>query len=75
MPSTAPKCLKAAAAGPLPRLSTHPVHRAFCLQGKMYHSDCLSISLEAFGPLPAGKWVAVMQVHCCLPSGQTTAEL
>ena len=26
-----------------------------CLQGKMYHSDCLSISLEAFGPLPAGK--------------------
>ena len=45
------------------------------LQGKMYHSDCLSISLEAFGPLPAGKWVAVMQVHCCLPSGQKTAEL
>lgn len=38
------------------------------LQGKMYHSDCLSISLEAFGPLPAGKWVAVMGRSALLPA-------
>lgn len=38
----------------------------------MYHADCLSVSLEAFGPLPAGKWgaEAVQLVHCCLAAWQ-----
>ncbi|KAI7841997.1 hypothetical protein COHA_004340 [Chlorella ohadii] len=50
--------------------------RVYCAggygMGKMYHADCLSVSLEAFGPLPAGKWgaEAVQLVHCCLAAWQ-----
>lgn len=51
-----PLCLARAPADWLPQPVAHLQCIArCCLQGKMYHSDCLSISLEAFGPLPAGK--------------------